>query len=101
MNLGSFRTLSCSVPEPSISEHPEVVPTDCPEDFLCPEDEVYELLWTISYYIISLKLGDIQDKWKIALSHSFQNHTSPIGSYHPICKPTTEALLTTTVATDN
>ena len=36
-----------SVPELSIPDLPEVVPTDCPDDFLCSEDEVYELLCTL------------------------------------------------------
>ena len=36
-----------SVPELSISDLPEIVPTDCPNDFLCSEDEVYELLCTL------------------------------------------------------
>ena len=36
-----------SVPELSISDLPEVVPTDCPDVFLCSEDKVYELLCTL------------------------------------------------------
>ena len=83
-----------SVPELSLSDLPEVVPTDCPAYLLCSEDEVYELLCTVDttkssgnddistrmlketafsitpavtqLFNISLQLGEIPDEWKIA-----------------------------------
>jgi len=112
LNITFTNHYNCSVPELSISDLPEVVPTDCPDDILCSEDEVYELLCTVDttkssgdddisarmlketalsitpvvtqLFNISLKLGEIPDEWKIAsLIPKLHNKSDP-GSYRPI-----------------
>ena len=104
LNITFTNHYNHSVPELSISDLPEVVPTDCPDDFLCSEDEVYELLRTLDttkssgdddisarmlketalsitpvvtqlFNYISLKLGEIPEEWKIA-------RVSPIPKSH-------------------
>ena len=91
-----------SIPELSISDLPEVVPTDCPDIFLCSEYETYELLCTLdttkccgddisahmlkepallslSFSISHLNLMKFQMNGRLPVSHPFQNHTtSPI-----------------------
>lgn len=93
-----------SVPELSISNLPEVVPTDCPDGILCSEDEVYEVLCTfdttkssgdddisermlketaLSITPVLTQLFNISVKFqmngRLPMSHPFQNHTtSPI-----------------------
>ena len=111
LNITFTNHYNHSVPELSISDHPEV---DCPDDFLCSEDEVYELLCTLDttkssgdddisarmlketalsitpvvtqLFNISLKLGEIPDEWKIARVSPIpksHNKSNP-GNYCPI-----------------
>ena len=114
LNITFTNYYNRSVPELSISDIPKVVPTDCPDDIFCSEDEVYELLCTLDttkssgdddisarmlketalsitpavtqLFNISLKLGAIPDEWKIArVSPIPKSHNkSDPGSYRPI-----------------
>ena len=114
LNITFTNHYNRSVPELSISDLPKVVPTDCPDDIFCSEDEVYELLCTLDttkssgdddisarmlketalsitpavtqLFNISLKLGAIPDEWKVArVSPIPKSHNkSDPGSYRPI-----------------
>ena len=103
-----------AVSELSPSDLPESVPDVCPEDILCSEDEVYELLCSLDttkgsgdddisaimlkatalsitsavtqLFNISLKLGEIPEDWKVArVTPIPKSHgKSDPDNYHPI-----------------
>ena len=103
-----------AVPELSPSDLPKSVPDVCPEDILCSEDEVYELLCSLDttkgsgdddisaimlkatvlsvtsavtqLFNISLKLGEIPEDWKVArvIPIPKSHGKSDPGNYRPI-----------------
>ena len=94
LNASFVNSFSRSLPELNGNDLPEVVTDDCPDDLLCTEEEVYDLLCSLAttkasghddisawmlketaltitpavtqLFNISIRLGEVPNEWKIA-----------------------------------
>ena len=114
LNVTFTNCLNHSLPELNVADLPEAVPHECPDNLMCTEDEVYELLCSLDptkanghddistrmlketalsitpavtqLFNISIRLGELPEEWKIArVTPIPKSHDHSVpGNYRPI-----------------